>query len=294
MTDQKTVFITGAAMGMGALKARKLAEMGWQVFAGVLPGANTSELGKHDNITVVEQDVTNDKSVKQSAKIVEKALDGRGLDLLINNAGIAHIGTGVIEGASISEGKKTFEVNTWGMMRVIQAFLPMIRRANPPARIINFASGAVRANPPGSGIYNMSKHAVSGLTRTLRYELSAFGIQVTSIEPGAVKTHMTANAHESTQTIWNNVSKELNDIYGPHLKRGTTEILPDMIERTGNPPEVVVNQVLGLLDKKKWKPAYMVGKDVMLLPLLTKILPERWFEKIIRFTYKIPTYKGQS
>ena len=190
MLEQKTVFISGAAMGMGALKAKTLAERGWRVFAGVLPGADTSELGDNPNIMIVEQDVTSDKSVKESAKIVEKELDGKPLDLLINNAGIANVGTGVIEGASIKNGKTMFEVNTWGMMRVTQAFLPFIRRGPGKSRIINFASGAVKANPVGSGVYNMSKHAVIGLTKTLRNELAPFGIQVTAVEPGAVKTHM--------------------------------------------------------------------------------------------------------
>jgi len=90
MLEQKTVFISGAAMGMGALKAKTLAERGWRVFAGVLPGADTSELGDNPNIMTIEQDVTSDKSVKESAKIVEKELDGKPLDLLINNAGIAN------------------------------------------------------------------------------------------------------------------------------------------------------------------------------------------------------------
>jgi len=292
MTDQKTVFITGAAMGMGALKAVTLAEQGWQVFAGVLPGADTSELGDTPNITIVEQDVTSNPSVKASAKTVDKALNGRGLDLLINNAGIANRGVGVIEGASITEAKKLFEVNTFGLWRVTQAFLPMVRRGAPTSRIINFASGAVKANPVGSGAYNMSKHAVVGLTRTLRHELAPFGIQVTAVEPGAVKTHMTANATETTKDIWKKVSQEMSDIYGPHHMEGTTKVLPDMIEKSGNPPEVVVNQVLGLLEKKNWKPAYLVGKDVKLLGPMYKLLPERTFEKIIQGASKIKSYKG--
>ena len=292
MGEQKTALVTGAAMGMGAIKARKLAEKGWQVFAGVLPGADTSELGQHANITQVEQDVSSDESVIASAKTVDAALGGRGLDLLINNAGIANIGTGVLEGASIEQGKKMFEINTWGMMRVIQAFLPMVRRASPPARIINFASGAVRANPPGSGMYNMSKHAVIGMTQTLRHELAPFGIQVTAIEPGAVKTHMTANSRETTKSIWQNVSDEISNVYGPHLKKATTEILPDMIENSGNPPELVANQVLGLLEKNNWKPSYMVGDDVKMIGPLFKLLPARTFEKIIQKTYQIPQYAG--
>ncbi len=279
-------------MGMGALKAKTLAERGWRVFAGVLPGADTSELGDSSNITQVDQDVTSDASVTKSAETVKAALGGKGLDLLINNAGIANRGTGVIEGADIDQARIAFEVNTFGTWRVTQAFLPMIRQNAPTSRIINFASGAVKANPVGSGAYNMSKHAVVGLTRTLRHELAPFGVQVTAVEPGAVKTHMTANAHETTKDIWRNVSQEMNDIYGPYHMEGTTKVLPEMIEKTGNPPEVVVNQVLGLLEKKNWKPSYLVGKDVKALGPMYKILPERTFEKIIQGVSKIKRYKG--
>jgi len=72
MADKKTAFITGAAMGMGAMKAKKLAERGWEVFAGVLPGANTSELGDNPNITIVEQDVTSDASVCNIGRLRHK------------------------------------------------------------------------------------------------------------------------------------------------------------------------------------------------------------------------------
>ena len=206
MTDQKSAVITGAAMGMGAMKAKKLADRGWLVFAGVLPGADTSELGDNSNIIKVEQDVTSELSVSRSAKKVSEHLGDAGLDLLINNAGIANIGTGPIEGIHMEETKKLFEVNTFGMLRVTQAFLPMIRKAAPNSRIINFASGAVRANPVCSGSYNMSKWAVEGMTCTLRNELAPFGIEVTSIEPGAVKTHMTANAEETTCLLYTSPS----------------------------------------------------------------------------------------
>lgn len=292
MADKKTTFITGAAMGMGALKAKTLAERGWEVYAGVLKGADTSELGDNPNIIKVEQDVTSDASVKKSAEIVKKALNGRGLDLLINNAGIATAGVGVIEGANLKNAHMMFEVNTWGTWRVLQAFLPMVRQNAPTSRIINFASGAVKANPVGSGAYNASKHAVVGITRTLRHELAPLGIQVTAVEPGAVKTHMTANAEDTTKDIWRKVSQEMNDIYGPHHMEGTTKILPEMIEKSGNPPQVVVDQVLGLLEIKNWKPSYLVGKDVKALGPLYKLLPERTFEKIIQSVSKIKRYKA--
>lgn len=291
MAEKKTAFITGAAMGMGAMKAKKLASRGWQVFAGVLPGADTSELGTDANIIHVEQDVASDDSVLASAKTVEGHLNGRGLDLLINNAGVASIGTGPIEGIHLEETKVIFEINTFGTMRVCQAFLPMIRKAAPTSRIINFASGAVRANPVCSGSYNMSKWAVEGLTCTLRNELAPFGIQVTSIEPGAVKTHMTANASETTKNIWNNMSEDIKAVYQPHLLETTTTKMVEQID-AGNDPEYVTDEVLALLDKKVWKPRYLVGKDVKALGVMLTLMSESGAEKTIQKAVGINRYKG--
>lgn len=291
MAEQKTVVITGAAMGMGAMKANKLAKRGWKVFAGVLPGASTSELNDDPNIIQVEQDVTSDTSVTASAAIVSDHLGGAGLDLLINNAGIAHLGTGPIEGINMDEMRIIFEVNTFGAMRVTQAFLPMIRKAAPKSRIINFASGAVRANPACSGSYNMSKWAVEGMTCTLRNELAPFGIEVTSIEPGAVKTHMTANAEESTKNIWRGISEDVKSAYEPHLRETTTVKMVEQIE-AGNDPDYLTDQVLALLDKAKWKPRYLVGKDVKAMKPMLALMPERTVEKLIQKAVGIPQYKG--
>lgn len=291
MSTQKTAFITGAAMGMGAMKARKLAERGWQVFAGVLKGADTSELGDNPNIIKVEQDVTSDKSVTASAKKVAKHLGDRPLNLLINNAGIANQGTGPIEGINMDEMRVLFEVNTFGPMRVTQAFLPMIRKGGPASRIINFASGAVRANPVCSGSYNMSKWAVEGLTCTLRNELAPFGIEVTSIEPGAVKTHMTANAEETTKSIWKGISDDVKAVYEPHLRETTTTKMVEQINK-GNDPDYVTDEVLALLDKPTWKPRYLVGKDVKPMKVMLNLMSERGFEKAVQKAVGIPQYKG--
>ncbi len=291
MADQKTAFITGANMGMGAMMARKLAERGWQVFAGVYTGGDKSELGEHPNITAVDQDVSQDASVTESVKAVATALGGRPLDLLINNAGIANIGTGPVEGIKMDETKKMFEVNTFGPLRVCQGFLPMIRQGAPNSRIINFASGAVRANPVCSGSYNMSKWAVEGLTCTLRNELAPFGIEVTSIEPGAVKTHMTANAEETTKSIWSDMPEDIKATYQPHLLETTTTKMVEQIN-AGNDPDYVTDEVLALLDKPKWKPRYLVGKDVKPMKVMLAVMPERAFEKTIQKAVGIPQYKG--
>ena len=208
-----------------------------------------------------------------------------GLDLLINNAGIANIATGVLEGVDIEESKRLFDVNLFGQVRVIQAFLPLLHASWQSPRIFNFSSGAVRVPMPCSAIYNMSKYAVEGMTNTLRYELAKFGIQVTSIEPGAVKTHMTANPVESTASIWERTSPEMRKRYEAKL-RPITEHLGKML-LTANDPDYVTDRVLEAVDVRKLNPRYMVGKEVRLLPTLQRLLSETAFERLIAKQFNI-------
>jgi NAD(P)-dependent dehydrogenase (short-subunit alcohol dehydrogenase family) len=281
----KSAVVTGAAMGMGMLMARKLAQRGWTVFAGVLPGMDTEELTRGVQLTVIAQDVTNEPLVQAGAQKVAEALNGVPLDLLINNAGIADIATGPIEGVNIAEGQKLLDVNLFGQVRVIKAFLPLMFPSKQSPRIFNFSSGAVRVPMPCSGMYNMSKYGVEGLTNTLRYELAKFGIQVTSIEPGAVKTHMTADPVNSTARIWERSSAQIRARYEAKL-RPITDRLGRML-LTANEPDDVTDGVLKLLEVPRLKPRYMVGKEVRMLPLMQALLSEGAFERFIAKQFNI-------
>ena len=281
----RSAVVTGAAMGMGMLMARKLAQRGWRVFAGVMPGLDTAELTQGVKLTVIEQNVTDEAMVQAGARQVAEALDGAGLDLLINNAGIADIATGPIEGVNLEEGKKLLDVNLFGQVRVIKAFLPLLHQSKQSPRIFNFSSGAVRVPMPCSGMYNMSKYGVEGLTNTLRYELAKFGIQVTSIEPGAVKTHMTADPINSTARIWERSTPQIRQRYEAKL-RPITDHLGKML-LTANEPDFVTEGVLKLVDVPKLKPRYMVGKEVRMLPLMQALLSETAFERLVAKQFNI-------
>ncbi len=281
----RSAVVTGAAMGMGMLMARKLAQRGWRVFAGVMPGLDTAELTHGVKLTVLQQDVTDEAMVQAGARQAAEALGGSGLDLLINNAGIADIATGPIEGVNLEEGKKLLDVNLFGQVRVIKAFLPLLHQSKQSPRIFNFSSGAVRVPMPCSGMYNMSKYAVEGLTNTLRYELAKFGIQVTSIEPGAVKTHMTADPINSTARIWERSTPQIRQRYEAKL-RPITDHLGKML-LTANEPDFVTEGVLKLVDVPKLKPRYMVGKEVRMLPLMQALLSETAFENLVAKQFNI-------
>jgi len=281
----RSAVVTGAAMGMGMLMARKLAARGWRVFAGVLPGADTAELTRDVSLTVIAQDVTDEAMVQSGAREVAQALGGAGLDLLINNAGVADLASGPLEGVDIAAAKVLFDINVFGQMRTIKAFLPLLLESRQSPRIINFASGAVRVPMPCSAAYNMSKYAVEGMTNTLRYELAKFGVQVTSIEPGAVKTHMTADPVNSTARIWERASPAIRERYEAKLRPITDSLGRMLLE--ANDPDPVTDEVLRLVDVPRLKPRYMVGKEVRLLPLLQALTSESGFERLIARQFHI-------
>ena len=286
----KTAFITGANVGQANLLAKALAGQGWRVFAGVLPGAPT-DLKTGGNITVVDQDVSSTESVKASAATVTKALDGQGLDLLMNVAGVANVGVGVLEGADLDKVERLFHINAFGQLRVIQAFLPLIRKNAPGSRIANYSSGAILANPVGAGAYNMTKHAIHGMTLTLRHELAPLGVQVTSIVPGGVLTGMSANSHENTRKTWGEQPDAIRKVYEPHLGKVMMQVLPDMLEKTGSTPEQALAGTLKILAKKKWKPMELLGKDVKPMGTMRRLLSDSQLESMMRMTFKIPSYK---
>lgn len=286
----KAAFITGANIGQANLLVKALAARGWTVFAGVLPGAPT-DLVTGGNITVVDQDVSKTDSVKASAEIVTAALKGRGLDLLMNIAGVANIGTGVMEAAKLEDVERLFHINMFGQLRVIQSFLPLVRKNAPGSRIANYSSGAILANPVGAGAYNMTKHAIHGMTLTLRHELAPFGIQVTSIIPGGVLTAMSANSHANTRKTWNEQPTAVREVYEPYLGNVMMQVLPDMLEKTGSSPELALEGTLEILDRKKWKPMEYLGKDVKPMGVMRRLLSDSQLESMMRMTFKIPSYK---
>jgi NAD(P)-dependent dehydrogenase (short-subunit alcohol dehydrogenase family) len=283
----RTAFITGAAIGQGNLLARRLAADGWRVFAGVLPSQAT-DLRNSDSMIVVEQDVSSDASVNASAEVVKNALGDAPLDLLVNVAGVGDLATGVMESFSIDGAKRLFEINTWGQLRNVQVFLPLLRKAKPPARIINYGSGVMLVNPPFAGAYNMSKHAVHGMTLTLRHELAAFGIQVTTILPGGVKTAMTEDVHARTRLQWSRMPQEMRLVYGPPLENAMTKVLPDLLVSKGSTPEQITDEVVKIIGRRTLKPFHLVGADARPMGPMRRLLSDSAFERIIRRIYKIP------
>ncbi len=277
MSD-RTVFITGAATGIGLATARQLDQLGWQVWAGVLPGQDTSDLTVGSHIIPLMLDITEAALVQAATRAVGDAVGERGLAALINNAGVAHLGSGILAGVDLDEARALLEINVLGTIRVIQACLPLLHQYGP-ARIINLSSGAVRVPVPTAGVYNISKFAIEGLTKTLRYELAPFGIAVTAIEPGGVRTPMTANAEANIQKVWERMSAPVRARYESVLRPANDNLVRQLDK--ANEPSVIAAGIVHALTTRNPRPRYTVGREVRWVPLLQRLLPETWFERLL-------------
>jgi NAD(P)-dependent dehydrogenase (short-subunit alcohol dehydrogenase family) len=180
----RVALVTGANRGIGAEIARQLAaDHGFTVVAGA---RDPSAVAEAERVLAVELDVTDDESVGTAIAGIEE--NPGSLDALINNAGVYGDPTGAAE-HDLAEAHDLFEVNVFGPWRLVQAALPLLRRAASP-RIVNVSSGAGQLADmgPGHAAYRLSKAALNALTRTLAAEEP--GIRVNSVCPGWVRTDM--------------------------------------------------------------------------------------------------------
>jgi len=184
--------ITGAGGGIGLATTRALAAAGWHVVA-TAPHPETSEplqelAGEGAAVELRSLDVTSDESV--DACIGSVLTDLGGIDLLINNAGAGHRGT--LEELSLEELAASMELNFFGVARVTKAVLPAMREARA-GRIITVTSLNCVVALPFSDAYNAGKFAVEGLMESLAAVMREFGVQVSVVEPGPVRTAFFAN-----------------------------------------------------------------------------------------------------
>ncbi len=180
----KVALVTGASVGIGRATAEALRGAGYRVF-GTSRKAATNRSG---GVTMLVCDVTDDASVK---KLVDEVLEKAGrIDLLVNNAGFGI--TGAAEESSIAQVRAMFETNVFGLVRVTNAVLP-IMRAQRSGRILNVGSVAGLGPFPFGGHYGATKHAVEGYSESLDHEVREFGVRVAVIEPGPTRSSFEAS-----------------------------------------------------------------------------------------------------
>jgi NAD(P)-dependent dehydrogenase (short-subunit alcohol dehydrogenase family) len=203
-----TTLITGANKGLGFETARQLVAAGHTVYIGSRDAGRGSTAAAQLGARAIQLDVTDDASVETAAASI--AADG-GLDVLINNAGIQREmrGAGDVLGAAeltVEQMRETFETNVFGTVRVLHAFLPLLRRSTAPV-VVNLSSGLAsltRVTTPNTPTYNYlgvaypaSKAAVNMIT--VQYAKAFPNMRINAVEPGFTKTDL--NGNTGLQTV---------------------------------------------------------------------------------------------
>jgi len=281
----KTVVITGTSSGIGRATALRLAARGFQVFAGVRKPKDGDALRTESQgaVVPVEIDVTDRARIESAALLVQSKVGDRGLDGLVNNAGV---GTPApVEYLTADALRHQFEVNVFGQIAVTQAFLPLVRRAR--GRIVNIGSVGSHLAIPFGGALCGSKAAFSSLSDSLRMELRAFGIYVCLIEPGAISTPAVDKTLGGPDQVVGGLPPEGAHRYGAKLRefmrRGYAR------EKGGSSPQVVAAAIEHALTASRPRIRYVVGADARALATLPRLLSDRLLDWVRLRKMGMPT-----
>ena len=279
MAKSKNILITGASTGIGYDVAKVFLTNGYTVYGSVRKQADADRLVNDfgEKFHPMIFDVTDFDAIEKAATWLENEIGDVGLGALVNNAGIA-IG-GPFMDLEVSDYKHQFEVNVFGLIKVTQAFLPLLgakeKAPSEPGRILQISSVAGRHGMPFMSAYSGSKHALEGITESLRKELLFYGIDVILIEPGPIKT-----------PIWNKgVSEAEEDKFAgsaffPALKTFQNKFVAKALKDAWT-SERAAKIIFNTFARKRPKTRVLIVPGKFMNWTLPRLLPTRTVDKFL-------------
>jgi len=274
----KAVLITGCSTGIGRATAERLARSGWKVYATARRLESIAELERH-GCRLLACDVTDEASMRAAVEAVEQA-DGA-VGVLINNAGYSQ--SGAIETVSMDQVRRQFETNVFGLVRMTQLALPGMRRQRW-GRVVNVSSMGGRFTFPGGGFYHATKYAVEAISDALRFEVKGFGVGVTVIQPGAIRTEFAST-----------VADRLPEGEGPYaafnaeVGRTTKEAYEKgPLARLGGEPDAVAKAVEKAITARRAPIRTRVTASAHVLVTQRRLLPDRGWDAFVATQFKRP------
>lgn len=275
----KIVLITGATAGIGRMTALHLASLGHHVIA---TGRKSAELAKlkadadatpnarGGRLDTLLLDVTSLASITSAVSAVDALTEGRGLDVLVNNAGFGVLGP--TSEVSEAEMRRQYETNVFGLMNVTRAFLPkMVQRRS--GRVINVSSVGGRITLPYFGVYNSTKYAVEALSDAMRYELRPLGIDVSLIEPGVIRTNFEATAVQNLHAF-------AATPYAAAVSK--YEQLSKLADRFASDPIVIAKAIARAVKARRPAARYVAPFTTNFIVLFARLAPTRVWDWTMR------------
>ena len=268
---EKVAIVTGSSSGIGFETALALAREGYYTYAtmrDIKKGNQIKEIAKKENLKleVIELDVDKDETVQDAINKIMK--EKNRIDVLVNNAGYALFGC--LEDLSMDDLKAQFDTNFFGVVRTLQAVIPLMRKQGS-GTIVNISSVAGRIGFPVSPAYISSKFALEGLSESMRYELSPFGINTIIIEPGVIKTNFMSSIKKSMKP-----DSAYKDI--------TNKVIMgiSMMAEMGTPAQEVARTIIKAIKSENPLPRYTVGNDAAMFLEAKKAKTDLEFENYIK------------
>jgi NAD(P)-dependent dehydrogenase (short-subunit alcohol dehydrogenase family) len=261
----KVALVTGASSGIGESTAAELHKAGYVVYAAARRVQRMEGLAAQ-GVRVIEMDVTDDDSMVAGVKRI--IADTGRIDLLVNNAGYGSYGA--FEDVPLSEGKYQFEVNVFGLARLVQLVVPHMRNQKS-GRIVNVSSIGGKIYEPLGGWYHSTKFAVEGLSDSLRLELKPFGIDVVVIQPGAIRTEWSGIALDNMRKTsgggaYQEQVRQLAAFFG-------------QAER-GSDPKVIADIIVKAARARRPRTRYAAGFGAAPILFARRVLSDRAFDAL--------------
>lgn len=255
--SSRSAAITGAGGGLGREIALGLAAKGYTVFGTAISAVEVKDLKEASGgrVALMVCDMTKEQDVKAWAASVSDALSGSGLDLLINNAGI--LTPGPLEVLPLDAIRREFEVNVFGALSVMNAFLPALRKAH--GRIVQISTWTASLPLPFNGPSGASKAAMEVFATVYRAELKHFGIDVVVAPAGNMKTGGPAKTAAALKKIAEGMNPEQRELYGHTFEIFANSL--NSMQNTGLDSAAAAQRVIELAEQNPAPSRASVGSD---------------------------------
>ena len=271
------VLITGCSTGIGRATAERLARAGMTVYASARRPESIEDL-RGAGCRTIALDVTDEESMRAAVEEVERAEGAVGA--LVNNAGYSQ--SGAVETVPLDDVRRQFETNVFGLLRMCQLVLPGMRREGR-GRIVNVSSMGGKLTFPGGGVYHATKHAVEAISDAMRFEVKGFGVDVSIIEPGLIKTHF-------AETAVGSVSHEDGPYaeFNTAVSAATAGAYEGPFGKLGGGPDDVAKAIEKAITARRPRPRYPVTLSARVFMTQRALLPDRAWDRLVGTSFPRP------
>ena len=275
----RRILITGVSSGIGYEIARYFLDQGDVVFGSVRKASDGERLEREfgENFHALQFDVTDHEAIQRAAEQVKEVLGDQLLTALVNNAGMALAGP--LQLIDDDRFAHQLQVNVIGLRYVINACLPMLGASldrpadQPPGKIINMSSISGILNSPINGSYSIAKHAMESIGEVYRRELTMYGIDVISIQPGPIQSR-----------IWEknigSMAEFADSDYASMIER--VDGIMEKARGQALPATVIAKLVERIIKSPRPRTAYIVHSSTWPVYIVSHWLPARWVDRLIQ------------